>query len=231
MELKIWIIQLFHSANQSMEEAALSFDKAIRKLITALPQHQWLYILNEIFAKTSTELQISAFQRTTPKDYKVTSTIMQLFPDNRLASSWCERKVSPDLGQDDVSVPAVWAGDRVSVWKRSHNPQVHCTCKELTFQSALVFCPLLEYLSPSPRCHLTSPAPEDTAEVDTSRGGAGAASLSQSMDLNTEIVLSGTIVLLMLLVLVVWWVLHLPAGLNSNRNQSNASPAHHGMEK
>ena len=40
MELKIWIIQLFHSTNQSMEEAALSFDKAIRKLITALPQHQ-----------------------------------------------------------------------------------------------------------------------------------------------------------------------------------------------
>ena len=132
MELKIWIIQLFHSANQSMEEAALSFDKAIRKLITALPQHQWLYILNEIFAKTSTELQISAFQGTTPKDYKVTSPIMQQFPDNRLSSSWCERKVSPDLGQDDVSVPAVWAGDRVSVWKRSHNPQVHCACMELT---------------------------------------------------------------------------------------------------
>ena len=60
------------------------------------------------------------------------------------------------------------------------------------------------YLSPSSRCHLTSPAPEDTAEVDSSRGGAGAASLSRSMDLNTEIVLSGTIVLLMLLVLVVW---------------------------
>ena len=144
MERKIWIIQLFHSTNQSMEEAALSFDKAIRKLITALPQHQWLNILNEIFSKSSTEdqPQISAFQRTKPKDYKVTSPIMQQFPDNLLTSSWCEQKVSPDLGQDDVSVPAVWAGDRMSVWKCSHNPQVHRDVRNC-FKVHGVFYPLL----------------------------------------------------------------------------------------
>ena len=89
-----------------------------------------------------------------------------------------------------------------------YGQEIVCLCENVHTILRYIHCKeLLErffYLSPSSRCHLTSPAPEDTAEVDSSRGGAGAASLSRSMDLNTEIVLSGTIVLLMLLVLVVW---------------------------